>query len=229
MQIWKLVIPFRYKLIHSRLARGKGRTCLDVGCGPKSPEIVRHWFPELDYHAVDLLPREEFGAAAAQVSRYFQLNLEEDRLDDVDDLSYDAVIFSHVIEHLTDGLTTLVKVSKKVNVGGYIFVETPSMRTLSLPHADGFLHFHDDADHRRLYDLKDIANALLSQGFEIVNGGTRRDPLGVLVIGPAAVLFNVVYYLRKRRIYGPPLWDLLGVSTYVIAKRTRAPQGSGGA
>lgn len=224
MDVWKFVLPYRFKFLRSRLAVKNGCTCLDVGSGPNSPRIFRHWFPGISYHAVDRLPRDDLDVAEALPSRYFQKDLENDRLDDIDDLSYDAVIFSHVIEHLTNGLAVLSEVSKKVKVGGYIFVETPSLRTLSLPHADGFLHFHDDVTHKRLYVLEDMANTLLSKGFKIVKGGTRRDPFGVFVIGPAAILYNVAYYLKNRRIYGSPLWDLFGVSTYVLAKRTLPPR-----
>lgn len=222
MGMWKILLPYRYKFIRKRLGHLAAPRCLDIGCGNNSPMIMRHWFPQLRYDGIDIGPVDELGAAREHIDHYFQKNLDHDRLEDVPEQHYDAVVFSHVIEHLHYGLQALEEIATKVAPGGYIFVETPSLRTLALPHAKGFLHFHDDATHCKLYDVKDIANVLLAADFEIVRGGTRRDPVGVLVIGPLGLLFNIFYYLKTRRIYGLPLWDLLGVSSYVLARRVRS-------
>ena len=222
MEYWKTVVPFRYKFIRSKL-KGKQVQCLDVGCGNNSPIIFKYWFDSAIYHGIDNVPSDELLEKNLPIDRYFQKDLERDQLDDVPDSGYDAVVFSHVIEHLDQGLEALKRISHKVRPGGYIFVETPSLRTLSLPHADGFLHFHDDATHRKLYDLKEIANTLLEEGFQIVKGGTRRDPVGIFILGPAALLFNVYYFARNRAIYGLPLWDLLGVSIFILARKVQEP------
>ena len=119
----------------------------------------------------------------------------------------------------------LGRLAYKLKTGGLIYVETPSERTLSLPSAAGFLHFHDDPTHKRLYGTLEMANALLAADCEILRGGTRRDPFGTLVLGPVGVLYNLYFLLRHGRLYGNPLWDLLGVAVHVLAKRRSPGEG----
>ena len=69
----------------------------------------------------------------------------------------------------------LAALTAKLKPGGSIFVEYPSVRSLSLPSMPGTLNFCDDHSHVRVYDLKEVANVLLANGMLITKAGTRRD------------------------------------------------------
>ena len=199
---------------------------LDVGCGINSFAVTQYWLPDAEYYGVDHR-REEPDEYYEGMKGFFEVNLERDDLRAIPDSFFDVIIFSHVIEHLDNGLAVVRKLTRKLAPRGYIYIETPSIRTLALPSADGFLNFHDDSTHKRLYDIKEIANELMSADVRIVRAARRRDPVGVFVLGPIAIVYNVFYYFRhNRRLYGRALWDLLGVADFVLGqKRARNPAG----
>jgi hypothetical protein len=64
-----------------------------------------------------------------------------------------------------------------------------------------------------------MANALLAAGVKIVAGGKRRDPVGIFVLGLPALFHNLYYFMRRGRLYGRNLWDLLGVADFVLGRK----------
>lgn len=199
-----------YKVIAQRFRR-KEFTLLDVGCGDRSPEIVRNRFPHCNYYGIDkclINPKEN-----SDKNAFFQIDLENDSLQALPDAFFDAIIISHVIEHLSNGLTVIERLVPKLAKGGIIYIEFPSVKSLNFPSMHGTLNFCDDVTHKKLYDIKEIANILLSKNLKIVRAGTRRD---ILRIGVSPLLY---FYCRMRRIpYAGAFWDILGFAEFVLAQ-----------
>ena len=215
--MWRYFVPWRLKFV--RRSFGNRRiSLLDVGCGINSFAVTRYWLPMVAYYGLDWR-REEDASYYAAMDGFYLVDLERDSLDTIPDKSFHVVMLSHVIEHLNNGLDVVRGLTEKLAPGGYIYIETPSLRTLWLPSAIGFLHFHDDVTHKRLYSVYEIANTLLADGIKIVCGGRRRDLVGIFVLGPLALAHNLYYLLRRQRLYGRNLWDLLGVADFVLGRK----------
>jgi SAM-dependent methyltransferase len=196
---------------------------LDVGCGNKSPSITVSLFPKIEYFGLD---KEEYNLTNEDKkileNKYFLVDL--DNLSELDNALpnnyFDFIIMSHVIEHTRKGTEILEILSKKLKVGGGIYIEFPSVRSLSLPSMEGTLNFCDDPTHVKLYDVKEIANTLIKCEFKIIKAGTRRNYVN-MILTP----LKVIYYLIKyRKINGYAFWDILGFAEFVYAVKIKDTQ-----
>ena len=204
------------------LARRCGRQplrLLDVGCGAESCALTRRWLNVAEYHGLDRDPT----CAGAAMDRFFAADLERSELAEIPANHYDAIVVSHVIEHLHDGLAVVERLADKLKPGGWLYLETPSYRSYNLPSAQGLLNFYDDPSHVRVYDIRAIIDRLAIGGCRIERWGRRRDWRRILLLAPPVMLFNLGYYPLKRRLYGRGLWDLLGVANFVLARRLEIP------
>jgi SAM-dependent methyltransferase len=191
------------------------RRILDVGCGNHSASVTKYWFPRTSYFGID---RDEYNNSSedyALMDGFIQADLDVDSLESIESRSFDLVIMSHVIEHLQNGERALSHLVTKLCPGGYFYIECPSERSLHLPSGVDCLNFYDDPTHIRVYNLPQVC---AEAGLEVVKSGIRRDwiraLLGVTVLLPK----QVVSLVRKKKLYGPALWDLLGFAQYVIAR-----------
>ena len=88
---------------------------------------------------------------------------------EIPDSSFDFVILHHVLEHILTPEETLTKVCAKLKPGGFIWIAFPSVRSLSLPSADGTLQFCDDSTHVFLPAVREVSNILLRNGVRILH------------------------------------------------------------
>jgi len=97
---------------------------LDVGCG--SGQELR-WMAELRWHAEGVEP----DPAAVQVAREKGLTVHQGTLASqrFPDASFDAVVSSHVIEHVHDPLAFLRESRRILRPGGRLVVITPNIRS----------------------------------------------------------------------------------------------------
>jgi hypothetical protein len=122
-----------------------------------------------------------------------------------------------VIEHLPNGDEVLRALVPKLKPGGFLYVEFPGPRSLTLPSKRGTLNFRDDATHVRVFDHREVAGILRGCGLSVVRSGTRRDPIGIL-------LMPVHAWKAKRKhgyVPGGVFWDLFGFADQVLAERPR--------
>ncbi|MGO9059069.1 MAG: class I SAM-dependent methyltransferase [Candidatus Binataceae bacterium] len=209
--------PNKLRLFYRQYCRDEC-TILDVGCGNRSASITKRWFPKCHYFGVDRVTYNNTPEDFALMERFFRVDLEADDLHDIPDGAFDIVIFSHVIEHLTNGLPVLANLTKKLKQGGAIYVEFPSLKSLSLPSAKGTLNFCDDDTHVRVYDIKDVSNTLLASGCSIVRAGRVRAPARVMIL-PAVLALKLYELVRHREITARGLWDVVGFADYVYGRR----------
>jgi SAM-dependent methyltransferase len=143
-------------------------------------------------------------------------NLETDSLEALPDDYFDAIVVSHVIEHLINGENALERLPRKLKRGGIIYIEYPGVRSLRVPHArKGFLHFHDDLTHVRLYSVAEVSNILLRSGCRIERAGTRRDVIR-LAMSPALAMRGL---FMQGDLWSGRLWDLCGIAEFVVARK----------
>jgi len=193
---------------------------LDVGCGNRSPSITTSLFREIEYFGLD---KEDYNLTIEDKkileNRYFNVDLENlselDRL--LPDDYFDFIIMSHVIEHTINGLEVLEILTRKIKSGGGIYIEFPSIKSLSLPSMPGTLNFCDDPTHVRIYDIKEIANTLIRCGFKIIKAGKRRNLIRCLLT-PLVAIYHLIKF---KKVQGSAFWDILGFAEFVYAVKIR--------
>jgi 2-polyprenyl-3-methyl-5-hydroxy-6-metoxy-1,4-benzoquinol methylase len=88
---------FRHALKHLQGVRRP--RILDIGCGNKSPSITKHWFPDSEYHGVDIVENYNISVEDKKaIDRFIKVTIEGGGYDQIEDSSYDLLIMSHVIE-----------------------------------------------------------------------------------------------------------------------------------
>lgn len=211
----RLRMPVRFKPFYRDLKNDEF-TLLDVGCGYGSPTDTLRYFPRCRYHGIDRDPKTNRAEDLKRMEAFYQIDLDKDGCDAVPDEFFDVVLFSHVIEHLHDGLPALAALTRKVKPGGRIYIEYPGPHSLATPHAGGgdCLHFCDDCTHVRMYALYEVVNVVLQNQLVIMKAGTRRDPVRLLLT-PAMFVFNCL----RGRPWNRLLWDFFGFAEYVIARK----------
>ena len=193
---------------------------LDVGCGNKSPSITVSLFPKVEYFGLD---KEDYNLTNEDKkileNKYFLVDL--DNLSELDNALpnnyFDFIIMNHVIEHTRKGIEILEILSKKLKVGGGIYIEFPSVRSLSLPSMEGTLNFCDDPTHVKLYDIKEVANTLIKCEFKIIKAGTRRNFIRCLLT-PMVTIYQLI---EHKKIQGSAFWDILGFAEFLYAKKNK--------
>ncbi len=218
MNFEKILIPYKLRLFY-RKYKSVPFNLLDVGCGNKSPSITKYWFPQCNYYGVDKEIYNNDPIDLKCMEKFYQLDLESSDLSIIPDDFFQIILFSHVIEHLSNGLKIIEILTRKLSPCGNIYIEFPSLRSLSLPSARGSLHFCDDESHIRLYDIKEIVNTLLSNNVRIIKGGRKRD-WRKIILSPLMVPTLQIYSLfRYRSLWARGLWDLLGFADYVYGEK----------
>ncbi len=211
-----VLMPVKYKNFYAEYSNSKF-TLLDVGCGNHSPSKTKKWFPKCEYYGIDngvySNDEKDFNA----MKKFFEIDLIEDvgKLAKIPNEFFDVVILAHVIEHLPNGLDIISIITDKLKPGGSIYLEFPSVKSLSLPSMDGTLHFCDDPTHVRLYEISEVSNLLLLRKFKIIRAGTRRD-IGGIVLIPLGIIYSLWVF---RKIKAAVFWDITGFASYVYAKK----------
>jgi ubiquinone/menaquinone biosynthesis C-methylase UbiE len=208
--------PFRFKVlsaVHRKAA--PGLKVLDVGCGNHSPATTKLWWPHCEYSGLDRSFEGYSAADLGALDHAYRIDCSSESLSVLPDASFDVIIVSHVLEHLANGLEILKQLATKLTPGGYIYVESPSARSLELPSMPGCLNFYDDATHLRVYELSEISNVLLENRVRVVRSGARRDAAQILSLLPVLAWKS----LRHRPWQGSDFWDLVGFANFLLGRR----------
>jgi trans-aconitate methyltransferase len=211
-------IPYRFREIRRRYGQRPFRL-LDVGAGNHSASLAKRWFPNCHYAGVDRDRNYRNDAAdLVAMDEFFELDLTRLEFGAIPDAGYDVLLLAHVIEHLPNGDAVLRALVPKLKPGGVLYVEFPGPRSLQLPSMKDTLNFHDDATHVRLFTAAEVADLLRGCGLEILEAGTRRDPIGILMMPVHA------WNAKRAHGYVPGgvFWDLFGFADRVLAERPRA-------
>ncbi len=211
--------PFRFKKLSGVYASAGARLrVLNVGCGNHSPATTKLWWPDCEYSGLDRNFDAYDESDLDALDYRYNIDLSRDSLDVLPQGAFDAIIASHVLEHLTNGVQVAQQLAKLLAPGGQIYIEFPSVRSLGLPSMPGCLNFCDDATHVRVHGVREMANVLMDSGLRIVRAGTRRDRAQIAAL-PALLAWKL---LRGHRLEGSDLWDITGFASYLLARRIPA-------
>lgn len=217
--------PARFIVINKLERRflSKKISILDIGCGPDSYKFTKKWIPKCKYVGLDHINLNDFISNKNTDDIFIEGDLsKKDYLYKLDSLklNFDLIIISHVIEHLNNGIELIKDLEKFLKPNGFMYVETPSPRTLKFPKAEGFLNFYDDPTHKRLFYPHEIDDAFHSSGLRVVKSSVRRIFFRAIFFGIISISLNLFWYLPfKRKIKSAGLWDLLGVAWVVVGKK----------
>jgi SAM-dependent methyltransferase len=210
-----ITLPAKYRFLNKLFKQGEF-VLLDIGAGNHSASKTKKWFPNCEYHGLDLNKNynndeNDF----KQMKSFYELNLEDLNLEIVPNAHFDFIMMAHVIEHLKNGDQVLVKLLAKLKPGGYLYVEYPGIRSTRLPRIKGTLNFFDDDTHVRVYSLTELYNLFLKNNTEIIKGGTRKYIPNILMM-PFKVIHNLIKY---GKILPSIFWDFFGFAEFILIKK----------
>ena len=188
---------------------------LDAGCGPKDALIARRLFPTCWFEGINIADLQPDNPERRAFDRYHLVDLDHTDLGFVPDAAFDYVICSHTIEHLVDGIALVSRLSAKVQPGGRLYIEWPSVASQTFPLRGVGLNFFDDATPQQSFPVEAVATVIRDHGLEIEYAGPRRQ-IARMLLSPALALYHV---LRARRVLLYDLWDLTGACSVVRATR----------
>jgi trans-aconitate methyltransferase len=210
-----LTLPAKYRYLNKLFKQG-AFVLLDIGAGNHSASKTKKWFPNCEYHGLDLNKNYNNDENDFKLMQsFYELNLEDLNLDSVPNAHFDFIMMAHVIEHLKNGEEVLVKLLAKLKPGGYLYVEYPGIRSTRLPRMKGTLNFFDDETHVRVYSLTELYNLFLKNNTEIIKGGTRRYMPNILMM-PLKVIHNLIKY---GKILPSIFWDFFGFAEFILIKK----------
>ncbi len=210
-----ITLPAKYRFLNKLFKQGEF-VLLDIGAGNHSASKTKKWFPNCEYHGLDLNKNYNNDENDFKLMQsFYELNLEDLNLDSVPNAHFDFIMMAHVIEHLKNGEEVLVKLLAKLKPGGYLYVEYPGIRSTRLPRMKGTLNFFDDETHVRVYSLTELYNLFLKNNTEIIKGGTRRYMPNILMM-PLKVIHNLIKY---GKILPSIFWDFFGFAEFILIKK----------
>ena len=103
----------------------------------------------------------------------------------------DAIILSHVMEHLVDPCNMMAALKKLLNPNGLVYIEVPDASRYADYFFKSFHYF--DVEHINHFDTESLTNLAKLAGFEILDSGLKTIPVSKTVSIPA------VYILLKNQ------------------------------
>ncbi len=212
----KYVIPFRFRKFYKDY-KNKEFKLLDAGCGPYNVLKAKIVFPKCDYYGLDITIYDYKGAGYDLMKHFYKIDLLSGNLSEVPDNFFDIIMCTHVLEHITNGLDIVAELTKKVKPNGRLYIEFPSVRTLSLPSIPATFNFCDDDSHIRIYSIQEIANILLAKNFKVIRAGKRRDIFRILLM-PVYYVVDRFFY---KHGYAGVFYDIIGWAEYVYSQKRK--------
>ncbi len=202
---------------------GEAARVLDIGCGrgANGSELIK-FHPQLDIHGIDLIDNHEVPGFIS----YKKVDLNNNILP-YQDSYFDAIVCTHVIEHLSAPMELGSEISRVLKAGGYIYVEAPNWTSMFVP-SFGFkraqhdpFNFFDDPTHVKPWTKHGLFELLSgSCMLEFVDVGAVRNWRRIFV-EPALILYGLL--LGKRGLVVSSFWNIYGWSIYGVAKKQGYP------
>lgn len=222
-----LLPPHRFQAALRRFGREYPLRILDIGCGNNSPSRTKFYFPNCVYHGVDIQDYNLDPADKKLMDQFFLVNPDGTGYEQIPDSDYDLVVCNHVIEHIHEPYPLIRHLCRKLRFGGLIWLAFPSEKSLTLPRAQGTLHFSDDPTHVFIPSTREISNLLLKEGLTVCFAGQSGDAIRWLKGALEAAIQNLRVLTGQARIStGSSMWYYYGFESCVIAERRSATGGS---
>ncbi len=213
--LFRLMEPLGARCLRREFARRPFRL-LDVGAGNHGATDFTRMFPNCTYYGID--QTRSYGNTEediARISKFWEMDLTKLNFEAIPDDFFDALNFSHVLEHLHNGDLVLAGLLQKLRQGGVVYIEYPRLFSTRLPSMRETLNFFDDETHCRLYTVKELYNILMRNQCRPIKSGVRRNWFLILIM---PIRLPV---LRFKRGYfaGSDFWDFFGFAEYVFARK----------
>lgn len=217
-RLYRYLFPrLMFQVLGKYISRQAPIQILDIGCGNHSPTLFKLYFPNCHYTGLDrdpdynLTPEDK-----ANMDAFLLMDLTRAEWDRIPDALFDLITLAHVIEHIPNGEEVLSHLWKKLKPGGYLYIETPSERSLYLPSMPGTLNFFDDPTHVRLYPPTELANLFLRLGGRVLRVRIARNWRRMLFT-PLLIPLHLVLKGTVRR--GALYWDWTGFAYYILVQK----------
>lgn len=192
---------------------------LELGCGiGRNAMFIKKYFNKVEYHGIDILPEEKVNSFI----NFRNVNLEKSELP-YEANYFDAIIFTHVLEHLNNPLSLGNEINRILKKEGRIYVEAPNWSSILVP-SFGFhreqhnpFNFYDDPTHIKpwtkhgIYEFLSENCKLKVQKVGIVRNWIRI-PLDLFII-----IFGFISGNRKRIISS--FWNIYGWCVFGIGEK----------
>ena len=195
---------------------------LELGCGRYPASItIKALYPEIEIHGVDIVPKNE----VPDFVLYKIVDLDHGTLPYPDD-HFNAVIFTHVIEHLRAPLRLGKEINRVMKTGAKIYVETPNWTTMFVP-SFGFhreqhrpFNFFDDPSHLKPWTKHGLFEFLFqSCSLRVLTIGTVRNWLR---IPPDFIKVFVGLIKGNREYIIVAFCNLYGSCIYGVGEKARS-------
>lgn len=153
-----------------------GKSCrrlLDIGCGAgDNAALVKSKYSECEVYGIT------HSAIEAELARRHMVqcwvfNVEDELPDDLTNQTFDALIFSHVLEHLRDPAVVVDRLSRLLRSGGQVLIAIPNVLSwrMRIQFLLGRFEYGSagvlDDTHLRFFTYFTADQYLLSKSFEL--------------------------------------------------------------
>jgi len=194
-----------------------GGRLLDLGCGNgRLCSKVRRIRPDIELHGLDLLKHAELPAFVQWIGH----DLNEGTIP-FDDSRFDAIVLSHVVEHLDAPAKIGPEITRVLKPGGRVYVETPNWIAILMP-SWGLsreervpFNFYDDGTHLRPWTRQKLYEFLrFSCDMGTVKVRAVRN-FPQLILDPLIVCYALT--TGNRRLLAASINNVVGWSIYGVA------------
>lgn len=165
-----------------------GGKILDIGCGDGK------WLLKLREEGWKTYGVEISDLAAEYVRKKYNLNVFTGIVEDAgyEDDFFDAIILSHVIEHLSDPIRTLFEVNRILKKDGILVISAPNVGSFEAKHFKKYWIGWDLPRHFYHFTPTTITSLLNKTGFDVVEIKYDNNPNNILS--------SLKYYFMALRI-----------------------------
>jgi len=187
---------------------------LDIGCGNGSPSLFKHYWPNSEYHAIDI---QYYNLSASDIDQIDRMYIVEphELYNNLELSTYNAIVLNHTIEHMPNAYEILQQLCGYLEDHGVIYIAFPSEKSLSFPTAIGTLQFCDDSTHVFVPHFREVSNILLAGGCRIKYAGQSRDKPR-FILGFFMYIINIVKRIFGMKLSARGLWYFLGFESLCI-------------
>jgi len=189
---------------------------LDAGSGNHAATKLKKHMSKCLYYGIDITRDYNYQPDDFSLMEgFWEKDLTSLQFDDIPDNHFDAILMTHIIEHLHNGDAVIEGLLKKLKPGGYIYIEYPSARSVNFPSKQGTLNFYDDSTHVRIYTLNELKSLLEKSGCSVLDAAIRRDIRNILMM-PVKMIHNRIKY---GYVMASVYWDWYGFAEFVWARK----------
>lgn len=187
-------------------------TLLDVGCG-RGDFLIRA--QDCGYASIGI----DFDSATVDIANKRGVSASVAEIHDLPlDVQYDAIVLSHVVEHVADPVRLLGDIFKRLKPGGYFYISTPNINSAGRLTFGKSWRGVDFPRHLQYFNVANLTLLLNGSGFEkIEQVYDLPQSLGIIRSSfklryPASVtpsnLLSSLYSLLKNKPFAPSKLDV---------------------